>query len=182
MMLYLLYLKFNFNTVYYIRGNREHVWFKPSSASQATTRYTIAFFSLLGDLLSLPMLYGIKFHFSTLFLILAFLLIGSPAAIIIAFLVACRLRKGSVFLYDLLFWFLISVFLLLLSIYVDLFPSNTQLLLLPAKSSVNGSSNALIAEVLIIYLPFIRRLKIKKMTKKTPLQQIFVHLSSAELD
>ncbi|RUT36525.1 GGDEF domain-containing protein [Paenibacillus zeisoli] len=165
-------------------------------------------FSLLGDFLSLPMLYGMRFHFSTLFLILAFILIGSPAAIIMALItacsnyvwlqmsvwdsvivfaeilflaLACRIRKGSVFLYDLLFWFLTSAILLISTLYVDLFPSHTQLLLLLAKSSVNGSSNALMAEVLTTYLPFIRRLKIKNMSKKIPLQRILVHLSISGL-
>ncbi|USB34372.1 hypothetical protein [Paenibacillus sp. YPG26] len=101
---------------------------------------------------------------------------------VIFVVLACRLRKGSVFLYDLLFWFLTSVFLFLLSVYVDLLPTSTQLLLLIAKSSVNGSSNALIAEVLTTYLPFIRRLRIKKMrTRRIPLQQILVHLSISGL-
>ncbi|WP_433946017.1 hypothetical protein [Paenibacillus sp. SN-8-1] len=94
---------------------------------------------------------------------------------------ASRLRKGSVFLYDLLFWFLTSALVICLSVYIDLLQSRTQLLLLLAKSSVNGSSNALIAEVLTTYLPFIRRLKIKKRTKKIPLQQILVHLSISGL-
>ncbi|MDN4067112.1 diguanylate cyclase [Paenibacillus vini] len=176
--------------------------------ARLTLTILLLIFSLLGDFLSLPMLYGMKFHFSTLFIIMAFILIGSPAAILIAFLTACsnyfllelsvfdsvivfaeilfialafRLRKGSVFVYDLLFWFITSALFLFLSLYVHLFQSHTQLLLLLAKSSVNGSSNALMAEVLTTYLPFIRRLKIKKRNKKIPLQQIFVHLSISGL-
>lgn len=94
---------------------------------------------------------------------------------------ACRIRKGSVFLYDLLFWFITSVFLLISTLYMNLFPSPTQLLLLLAKSSVNGSSNALMAEVLSTYLPFIRRLNMKKLTRKISLQQILVHLSISGL-
>lgn len=57
--------------------------------ARLTLTILLLIFSLLGDFLSLPMLYGMKFHFSTLFIIMAFILIGSPAAILIAFLTAC---------------------------------------------------------------------------------------------
>lgn len=40
--------------------------------ARLTLTILLLIFSLLGDFLSLPMLYGMKFHFSTLFIIMIY--------------------------------------------------------------------------------------------------------------
>ncbi|WP_426445574.1 diguanylate cyclase domain-containing protein [Paenibacillus sp. S-38] len=166
----------------------------------------LLFVSLFADWFSIPMLYGLQYHFSSLFVILALFTAGAPAAVfissavalsnyfllemplfdsgivmlealVLALLTGLRKEAGAVFLYDLLFWLGAGVCMLIGSFGMSAAAYPGDVLLYITKCSVNGAGNALAAEILLTYLPLLPWPVLKKRYKPIGLQKILVHLA-----
>ncbi|AFH63106.2 diguanylate cyclase domain-containing protein [Paenibacillus caseinilyticus] len=164
--------------------------------------------SLLADWFSIPMLYGLQYHFSSVFIILALYLVGGRAAILISALVAwsnyfllemplfnsgiviveavvlaavVRVRKGSVFLFDLCFWFAAGMGTLIGWYLFTGTAFHGDVMLHVFGYSVNGAGNALAAEIVLTYLPILPWSFVQRQYKPIPLQQILVHLAISGL-
>ncbi|MCZ8519572.1 MULTISPECIES: diguanylate cyclase domain-containing protein [Paenibacillus] len=176
--------------------------------SKLRTTLVLLILSLGADWFSIPMLYGLHYHFSSVFLILALFLLGGPAAILLSLFVAwsnyfllemplfnagivilevvclaglVRMRQKSVFLCDLLFWFVAGVGTLIgwYGYSAAAYPGDIMLHIL--GYSVNGAGNALAAEMMLTYLPILPMSLFKEQYKPITLQQILIHLAISGL-
>ncbi|MBY9077913.1 GGDEF domain-containing protein [Paenibacillus sp. HN-1] len=154
---------------------------------------------------SLPMLVGLQFSFQSLFTILAIRLIGRRAGLLISVVVLAaqwgiwhgpvtdallfleiaflcfykRKNPGSFLLRDLMYWAFLGAPILYILTVIQGQPSMTESILLITMPTLNGITNALLSELLLIYvLPNLLYSKRGKKEKEDiPLQGLLFHVS-----
>ncbi|WP_009632699.1 sensor histidine kinase [Synechocystis sp. PCC 7509] len=157
--------------------------------------------ALAGNYFTLDLFWGISFLFGSIASLVVLYLFGTPwgvlvtlissiqtivlwhhpyAAILlgleILFIGLFRRQPSNILLVDILYWLIIGMPLGWLFYALVLNLNNTQVLLLLLKKAVNGIANALIANLIITYLPLNKWLHRPQADKKISLQSNILNL------
>ncbi|WP_415839631.1 putative bifunctional diguanylate cyclase/phosphodiesterase [Paenibacillus tarimensis] len=172
----------------------------------------IFYFALLvvlgaaGELLRIPMIFGLDISFSSIFLLLLLLLFNIPAAIGGAAVVAAisyfiggnsslvfllvlevavvgillRKKRRNLFILDLQYWLFAAAPILFVLYFVFNKELNAVITIYVSKSAVNGTFNALIANILLAYIPARKWINEGVFSRsRVPLGQIVFQLTMA---
>lgn len=174
----------------------------PTFSTRNLALTTLLVLAVLGNFWHLPLLFGIDFLFGSIavFIIIelygifwgvlaatvassyTFLLWEHPYAIIIftceaVFVSLLRQRKGySLLLLDGIYWLCLGMPLIFLFYQVAMQVESSQVLLILFKQPVNGIFNALVASLLLSYLPIFRNLGGSKFYREFSLKDSLIHL------